>query len=301
MAQLNKPRVYSAVVKSLSFCLTDFEHDPYDKEFDNWDFRDVNERLCLMIVHRFTMEFGIWHFIQQGFVSRWLAKEPWGNTEQEMQENITHCYHQNSLLSYIVLKTLSDPVGRKELRKAKLIGGNPSSPLHGGIDIRMINGEDTAGEGFLASFEILPSIEGGAPRVQERSAEEQRMRRNHRDAMVLHDSSEPLGLDSIITRDGGETSLREELMMEADRQVRRHDLLTALPPSRLNNMREILRSDSHRMEQAGQEEEPSVGILIEILENEINNRIGGSGDDNDGEDVDDVVDDTPEDAEDGLE
>lgn len=278
MPELNQRRVYSAIVKSLSFCVTDVEHEPYDKEFDSWDFRDINERLCLMLVHRLTIEFGIREFIKCGFVSRWLAKEPWGNTEQERYENITNCYHQSNLLSYIMLQATTDALGREEMKKVKLIGDDPNQLYQTASDL-IANGENIGGEDFLSSYDILPSIEGGAPRA-ERSVEEQRLRRLHRDAMVLHDNSQPFGIDSIITRDGGniiDGISRDELTMEADRQLRTQGLLTALTPLRLENMREILRNESHRMEQAGLEEEPSVGILRDILENEIHNRIGSVG------------------------
>jgi len=288
MAQLDTPRVYSAIVKSLGFCVTDIEHDPYDREFDNWDFRDINERLCLMIVHRLIIEFGAWNFIKNGFVSRWLAKEPWGNTDEERQTNLVHCYHQSNLLSYIIIQVGSDPRGQKEIRKARLFGEQSQNYVPSGVENFGI------GE-LMTNFDIIASIEGGAPRIQERSAEEQRLRRLHRTAMVLHpsDNSEPLGIDSIITTESSEErTRRNDLIMEADRQLRTQGLLSALTQRRLENMREILQIESERAEQTGPEEDSSIGILRDIPEHDISNGVGGnegySGDAN--ADVADAVD-----------
>lgn len=288
MSRLNQPRVFSALVTSLSLCVRDVRHDKYDREYDNWDFRDVNEKLCLTIAHRLITTCGVSNLVKAGFVPRWLAKERWGKSEQERQENFKHCYHQTSLLSYIILQVLGDPLGTKQLERAKLIG---ASRFQDQRDGRMTDGENSAGiicpASCLASVPTLTM--DGIPLhtlAMDRSPEEQRMRRNHRDAMVLHDGSEPLGADSIITRDAESSSHMadmDELRMEADRHLRTQGLLAALTPRRLENMRAILRSESDRMEQQGLEEEPSVGILRDILENEINNRLGGSVEGHSGE------------------
>ena len=93
MTALNSPKVFIAIVTCLARCVKDVPHNTYDKEFDNFDFRDPVERFCLLVLFRLTIEFGSEEIIKAGIVPRWLAREPWGSTEKEIQENFKHCYH----------------------------------------------------------------------------------------------------------------------------------------------------------------------------------------------------------------
>jgi hypothetical protein len=61
-------------------------------------------------------------------------------------------------------------------------------------DIRMINGEGTAGEDFDGMF-----VE--SRRRRDQSSEEEHIRRRHREAMVLNDGTRPLGRGDIIQRE----------------------------------------------------------------------------------------------------
>lgn len=171
-------------------------HDPYDQEFDNFDFRDACERRALSLVWRLSNEFKMSGFISAGFVPRWLAKEPFGKTEKERQDNFADLYRGSTMLSGIVTRVGYDVHGRHHLYKAKLIS-KPTSLFDDIIDVRMVNGEGTAGEVMMGEV----PIEGVEPRLREFSPEERNMRRRHREAMVLNDGLQPVVGSDIIQRE----------------------------------------------------------------------------------------------------
>lgn len=191
---LNTDKVWKAIVKCLMHCITDTRHEPYDKDFDNFKFRDAIERQCLETISRLMFEFGSASVINSGFIEQWLALEPWGSTQEERDENIAHCYRGTSKLSEIIYRIAHSSAGLQALKKAKLFPRKVDL-FDDVIDIRMINGESTAGERGVES-----GLEGG-PRLREQSAEERHLRRRHREAMVLNDGIAPIGYSDIIERD----------------------------------------------------------------------------------------------------
>lgn len=197
-------------------------HEPYDPDFDNFDFRDSAERFCLMIAHRLILEFGVSGFVKASFIEKWLAKQPWGEREEEKQDNIMDLLPRCNTLSFIVMRMIKDPRALRRLKKAGLIN-EALDLLNDKIDVRMVNGEGTAGEGDLPD-----STEGGT-RHREQSLEEQNLRRRHREAMVLNDGTQPIGRDSIYERD-------EEATMEQDRLQRVTGLLEDMAVSRRGNV-----------------------------------------------------------------
>lgn len=193
MMELNSPKVFRTIVACLAHCVRDVPHPSYDKEFDNFDFRDPVERFCLLVLFRLTIEFGSEEIIKAGIVQRWLAKEPWGSTEKEIQENFKHCY-SNMRLSELILRIAHHPRGLGELVKAKLIDNSDSTFFQRSRG----NIEDSAvGENGLSDLTLT---EGG-PRLREQSAEERHLRRRHREAMVLNDGVQPIGVSDIIERE----------------------------------------------------------------------------------------------------
>jgi hypothetical protein len=86
--------------------------------------------------------------------------------------------------------------GRRQLVKSKLVPELIEQETEQTTvrDIRMINGEGTAGEDFEGMF-----VEGRRRRDQ--SSEDEHIRRRHREAMVLNDGTRPLGRGDIIQRD----------------------------------------------------------------------------------------------------
>jgi hypothetical protein len=187
-------------MKSLEYSLTDYKHNEYDSEWDNWNLRDVAEQGCLIVLGQMTDKFGVGGLVKARFVERWLAKEPWGGSdEDEIQLNFMSSLTKQYRLNQICLPLFRDAAGRKQLEDAKLLPPNkivyndyPETNL---MDIRVVNGETTSGEHF-ASFlvESMRPRRGG-------STEDEDLRRRHREAMVLNDGSRPFARGDIIERE----------------------------------------------------------------------------------------------------
>lgn len=186
-------------MKSLEYSLTDYEHNEYDPEWDNWNLRDVAEQGCLLILGQMVEKFGVGGLVKARFVDRWLAKEPWGgNNADERQLHFMGSLTTQHRLNQICLPLFRDPTARKQLEDAGLLPPNRivfSDPEGGLVDIRMVNGEGTSGEDF-ANF-LAESIR---PR-RGQSSEDEDLRRRHREAMVLNDGSRPFARGDIIERE----------------------------------------------------------------------------------------------------
>lgn len=168
-------------------------HEPYDREFDNFEFREPVERLCLAVISRLMYEFGSTPLISSGFIEEWLAKEPWGDTQEERDRNFADCCLRVSKLSDILVGIARNRKGLERLHKSKLYPTPTQLKLFDDvIDVRMINGEGTAGERGSESNQDL------RPRIREHSAEERHLRRRHREAMVLNDGTAPIASSDII-------------------------------------------------------------------------------------------------------
>lgn len=189
---INRPDTYAALVKSLEYCIEDYPHNDFDPEWDNWQLRDVAELGCLTILCQLVDKFGPEGLVKSRFIERWLAKEPWGANEKERQINFAESLAKNNRLNEIVVPLFRDHAGRKQLFKVKLIPTALDGPLM--RDIRMINGEGTAGEDFEGMF-----VESRPRRDQ--SSELEALRRTHREAMVLNDGTRPLGRGDIFQRE----------------------------------------------------------------------------------------------------
>jgi hypothetical protein len=196
---VNKPKTYVALMKSLDYCLTDYEHNEYDPEWDNWNLRDVAEQGCLLILGQMTEKFGVTGLVKARFVERWLAKEPWGgNDDDERQLNFMGSLTKQYRLNQICLPLFRNSTGRKQLEDAGLLPPNRivyEDDEAAVLDIRMVNGEGTAGEDF-ASF----LVDSMRPR-RGQSSEDEDLRRRHREAMVLNDGSRPFAQGDIIERE----------------------------------------------------------------------------------------------------
>ena len=122
--------------------------------------------------------------IQAGLVSLWLAKYPFGGTnapESRKIEIVTRLRFGQSddhAMNVLLQSVNMQPEGRRQLRKYHLMGS-----AIGEIP------DDHDGD-------IL--VYQGGSRVHEESAEERALRRRRRQAMVISDGGEPLGLDNII-------------------------------------------------------------------------------------------------------
>jgi hypothetical protein len=181
------------LVKSLEYSINDYEHSAYDADWDNWQFRDVVEQGCLIVLGHLVDTFGVEGLVKSRFVERWLAKEPWGTTVGERIQNFTIAVQKSSHRLYPLITPLCrDRVGRKQLIEAELV--RPDFEIYRTPkDIKMTNGEGTAGEDFDAMFVDT--------RRRRQSSGEEQIRRRHREAMVLNDGSRPVERADIIQRE----------------------------------------------------------------------------------------------------
>jgi hypothetical protein len=191
---INKPSTYAALVKSLEYSVTDYEHRPYDPEWDNWQLRDVVEQGCLLVLCQLIDKYGVDGLIKARFIERWLAKEPWGADEHDRQKNFAESMGKDNRLNEINIPLFRDRAGQLQLGKAKLIPQELVSELGNSRDIKMINGEGTAGEDFEGMF-----VE--SRRRRDQTSADDHLRRRHREAMVLNDGTRPLGRGDIIERE----------------------------------------------------------------------------------------------------
>lgn len=196
MSLISKPKTYAALVKCLEYSITDYEHNEYDPEWDNWHLRDVVEQGCLVILAQMIDKFGVEGVVKSRFVERWLVKEPWGGADDdERQLNFMDSLTKRYRLNEICLPLFRDSAGKKALQDAKLLPVGKLDYNESEVDIRMTNGEGTAGEDFDGMFV------DSSRRPRDRSSEEEHLRRRHREAMVLNDGTRPLGRGDIIERE----------------------------------------------------------------------------------------------------
>ncbi|ORY60180.1 uncharacterized protein BCR38DRAFT_350615 [Pseudomassariella vexata] len=201
---INTPKGYSALVRSLELSLDDFEHEKLDDPlYDEYYLRDIGERRCIMLVCQLIYKYGPDKLVQAKFVAKWLAKQKWGDTDEERRKNFTHYVERKkNRISDICTRLQASKAGRKALRQAKLLGRGSHRPRERSrnrikviLEISMAN-EDENGEIQHESFQTEL-----VPRVVEQSAEEQRRRRRHREAIVLNDGTHSLGRGDIIERE----------------------------------------------------------------------------------------------------
>lgn len=198
MSLINKPKTYAALVKSLEYSLTDYEHNDYDPEWDNWHLRDVAEQGCLLALAQLIDKFGVEGIVKSRFIERWLVKEPWGaGEEDDIQLNFMDSLTKRYRLNEICLPLFQDSAGKKALEDGKLlpVGRIRYDESEVVSDTRMTNGEGTAGEDLENTF-----VDSNR-RPRDQSFEEEHLRRRHREAMVLNDGTRPLGRGDIIERE----------------------------------------------------------------------------------------------------
>ena len=152
--------------------------------------------------------------LEAGVIRRWLARYPFPcavNDEYRRRDVFMHMktlWSDDPVMSSIVNTLASHPDGEKELKKYHLMWGRPEerfmtefgvpqtfatsdqasedSESDSESDIWMVDGDDTAGARYTTR------------RLQERSPEEQALRRRRREAMVFSEGGRPLHGDDII-------------------------------------------------------------------------------------------------------
>ncbi|KAK7421958.1 hypothetical protein QQX98_001953 [Neonectria punicea] len=194
LAKLNNPKAYSALVRSLELSLTDVERPKLtDSHWDEYYLRDMAERFCLMFILELINKYGASMLVKAKFVEKWLAKQDWGDSPEERRRNFkSYMQLKGNRIVDIVDKIRLSRRGLKAMEKAGLIDKENSRRRIRELPDLIMEIEETPG-GPLAEQQV--------PRTREHSAEEQRLRRQHREAMVLNDGTRPLGREDIIERD----------------------------------------------------------------------------------------------------
>ncbi|GJC92245.1 cytoskeleton-associated protein [Colletotrichum higginsianum] len=204
LSKLHTWRAYTALVRSLELSLDDVEQGKLDdKYWDEYYLRDMAERFCLMFVLELITKYGADMLVKARFVEKWLAKQHWGDDEAERQENFTYYMeHKNNRIVDIVTRIAHTTQGAQAILACGLVsktrpGINPDPNLSGFtvvLQSTLCNVDNVDGD-----EEGLHAV-GQVPRAQEHSAEEQRLRRQHREAMVFNDGTRPIGREDIIER-----------------------------------------------------------------------------------------------------
>ncbi|KAJ8130892.1 hypothetical protein O1611_g2734 [Lasiodiplodia mahajangana] len=197
---LNNPKGYSAIVRSLELGLGDVEHEKLDDPlYDEYYLRDMGEQRCLLLVSLLIREYGIESFVEANFVDKWLARQPWGDTDEERRKNFAlYMDRKKNRISSICHHLRASKVGRKALVRAKLATKTRKQERDRSANIKVVL-EFTMtneGDGTIERSEIEL-----VPRMNDQSVEGQRLRRRHREAMVLNDGTHSLGRDDIIERE----------------------------------------------------------------------------------------------------
>ncbi|OAQ70581.1 cytoskeleton-associated protein [Pochonia chlamydosporia 170] len=196
LAQLNNDKAYSALVRSLELSLGDTElPDLTNNHWDEYYLRDMAERFCLMFIHELLTKYGTNALIKAKFVEKWLAKQKWGADPDARRRNFkAYVDLKDNRLVEIIDRIKHSKRGLKALERAGLIDkDNSRRRIRELPDIIMEIEEEVVRESSPGNRVRRP--------MRETSIEEQRLRRQHREAMVLNDGTRPLGREDIIERD----------------------------------------------------------------------------------------------------
>ena len=180
----------------MELCVTDGEYEKLDdKYFDEYPLRDMAEKMCLTFVLQLIIKYDAKELIMAKFVEKWLARQAWGETDEERQRNFSqYMNHKQNRITDICQKLQETKLGRQALEKSRLLPKGSRTESKVGfklLEIELSSGVGESGEEFIR-------VEGLQPRVMEQSVEEQRLRNQHRHTMVLNDGTHPLDRNDII-------------------------------------------------------------------------------------------------------
>jgi hypothetical protein len=208
---LHNDKAYSALVRSLQLCLPS-ERKPEDKlndkSYDEYYLRDMAEKLCLMFISQLLHRYEVSNrLVKAGFIEKWLAKQYWGDTPEEVITNFTQYMDvRDNRVSEIVKHIIGCRRGREALVKTGLITQSTRDIIEGqGRSERRMSY-------VLPIYVAADDSDENADRPigvrhPEQTAEEQRLRHRHREAMVFNDGTRPLNSEDIIQRDHGSPTL----------------------------------------------------------------------------------------------
>jgi hypothetical protein len=198
LSKLHTAKAYSALVRSLEVSLEDDVERPKlnDNHWDEYFLRDMAEKFCLLFINELINKYGVEQLIKAKFVEKWLVQQNWGDDDKERQKNfhdyMTNVNKQNRIVE-IVKHIQESHLGRKALRKAKLTTKESSEENRLGVYLEISMAVDD-------NDDDTRLVEQTGARAREQTEEGQRLRRQHREAMVLNDGTRPIGREDIIER-----------------------------------------------------------------------------------------------------
>lgn len=197
LAKLHNETGYAALVRSLELSLGDAPLPDMDHPlWDEFNLRDMAERLCIMFVSELVAKYGANKLVKAKYVEKWLSRQSWGNTPEERKRKFRHYMDRRSnRIALIIQKTKHTRRGLRALEKVGLVDKEVTRRGIRELPDMIMELDSGEAEGLEAGLNVL--------RAREHSAEEQRLRRQHREAMVLNDGTRPFGRDDIIERDHG--------------------------------------------------------------------------------------------------
>jgi len=166
----------------------------------------MTEKLCLMFICQLIGRYDAEKLIKAKFVEKWLAKQNWGNTEEERQTNYReYTQGKNNRICEIAQFIRESPAGREALVKAGLIPQGSTTDNDGDHESQMI--AEIADRFNIAISMHMGEMQGDDSRTMARTlhtgADELRRRQLHREAMVLNDGTHPVNHEDIIQPDHG--------------------------------------------------------------------------------------------------
>ncbi|TQV97366.1 cytoskeleton-associated protein [Cordyceps javanica] len=200
LSKLNTPKAYSALVRSLERSLGDGNMPVVTNiHWDEYYLRDTAERFCLKFLQELTSKYGATLLVKAKFVEKWLGKQEWGDTPEARKRNFkAYKEARSNRVVDIVNRIEQCRRGLRALEKSGLVDKDNSRRRMRELPDLLMEVGYVIGEAPPTDIQLR--------RAREHSAEERRLRRQHREAMVLNDGSRPLAREDIIERDHGSPS-----------------------------------------------------------------------------------------------
>ncbi|KAL2136048.1 hypothetical protein VTI74DRAFT_5784 [Chaetomium olivicolor] len=210
LERLHRWKAYAALVRCLELSIDPDQEVLNHEDWDEYPLRDMSEKLCLMFFSQLLSCYNAEKLVEAKFVEKWLAKQNWGATQEERQRNFAHymCRRSNRITD-IVTSIRGTHAGRVALEQAGLLPQASPSDTDAEDNIPLIERFNILLPTDISNINVSSLREDDPTRFLIRSlqavqsAEEQRMRHRHREAMVLNDGTRPVNSNDIIQRDPG--------------------------------------------------------------------------------------------------
>ncbi|KAK3941553.1 hypothetical protein QBC46DRAFT_382484 [Diplogelasinospora grovesii] len=210
ISKLDTRKGYSALVRSLELSLDPEEETLDDEDWDEEPLRDWTEKTCLVFIKTLIDRrgngnpIGLEKLVKAGFVQKWVAKQNWGSSVEQRQQNFAKYMHnRHNRIKEILVRVRATLPGHLELEKAGLVRETFEEDHDNDVSLSSdFIGQMLSGIHYLGGDDIGARLEARTS-TMEQSLEELRLRQRHREAMVLNDGNHPLNSGDIIQRDYG--------------------------------------------------------------------------------------------------